>query len=340
MEIQEQVGLAGFTTFGVGGPARYFATARREQDVAEAVSWAEQKGVELFVLGGGSNLLVADNGFPGLVLRMAIGGIVKEECTWDVGAGANWDGFVQRAVDAGCAGIECLAGIPGSVGGTPVQNVGAYGQEVSETITSVRAFDRQTREFVELPKSECAFRYRESRFNTDEPGRFIVVRVRFELRAGGEPQLKYADLRKWFTEGAQPSLTEVADAVREIRKGKGMLLVEGDVDCRSAGSFFKNPVVAEDLVAAISAAAGGIDVPHWPAGAGRVKLPAAWLLEKAGFVKGFGEGPVGISSKHTLALVNRGGATAADVERLEQQIIATVQSKFGVGLVREPVRLQ
>ena len=345
MIVRENVAVGPLTTFGVGGAARWFAVAETEEDVAEAVAWAAGRGVGMFVLGGGSNLLVADEGFDGLVLRMEIGGIA--ECGdgyFDVGAGVGWDEFVSRVVSAGYAGVECLAGIPGSVGGTPVQNVGAYGQDVAETIEAVRVFDRERMEFGWLGKSECGFRYRESRFNTDEPGRFVVVTVRFRLRAGGAPELKYADLRKWFGEGARPTVREVAAAVREIRRGKGMLLVEGDADCRSAGSFFKNPVVEAGMVAGIAAAAGVVEVPHWAvAGAQgsvqRVKLPAAWLLERAGFVKGFGDGPVGISTKHTLALVNRGGAMCADVERFEGEIERVVMEKFGVRLVREPVKL-
>jgi UDP-N-acetylmuramate dehydrogenase len=254
----------------------------------------------------------------------------------------------------GLAGIECLAGIPGSVGGTPVQNVGAYGQEVSETIASVRAFDRVTGGWVELDKAACRFRYRESLFNTDEPGRYVVTRVRFRLREGGEPTLKYAELRSRLgivdpthddkavmngAPGGLPTLAEVAETVREIRRGKGMLIVEGEMDCRSAGSFFKNPVVGSEALQRVRAAADGVEVPHWPAGEGKVKLPAAWLLEKAGFVKGYGDGPVGISSRHTLALVNRGGATFADVERMQHEIVERVRAKFGVELQREPVVL-
>ena len=336
--VREGVGLGALTTLGVGGAARWFAVAKSEDDVRAAVEWAAERGVALFVLGGGSNLVVPDAGFDGLVLRMEIPGVAElGDGLFEVGAGEGWDAFVSRVVTEGYAGVECLAGIPGSVGGTPVQNVGAYGQEVSETIASVRVFDRSLKEFVEMDAAACHFRYRESRFNTDEPGRYIVTQVRFRLRKDGAPQLKYADLQKKFA-GMSPSLQEVAAGVREIRASKGMLLVEGDPDCRSAGSFFKNPIVDESVVARIAATAG-IDVPHWPAGVGRVKLPAAWLLEHAGFVKGYGAGPVGISSKHTLALVNRGNATSADVERLQAEIIAAVVAKFGVKLEREPVGL-
>jgi len=353
LKIREEVALAPLTTFGVGGAARFFAVARSEADVAKAVAWAAERGLPLFVLGGGSNLLVRDEGFDGLVLRMEIGGI-KElgEGLFEVGAGESWDGFVQRMVDEGFAGVECMAGIPGSVGGTPVQNVGAYGQEVSETIESVRAFDREAGDFVEVAKEECRFRYRQSRFNTEESGRFIVTQVRFRLRPGGAATLKYAELQKRFELNSDsveahvpksghgaPGLVEVADVVREIRRGKGMLLVEGDPENHTAGSFFKNPVVETEMLAPIAIAAGvGTEkVPHWSIGKGRIKLPAAWLLERAGFVKGWGDGTVGISSRHTLALVNRGGATFEDMVRVKCEIVDGVWEKFGIRLEREPV---
>ncbi|MDE1154167.1 MAG: UDP-N-acetylmuramate dehydrogenase [Acidobacteriaceae bacterium] len=343
LQVREDVLLAQLTTFGVGGAARWFAQATTEAEVADAVLWAQERQLPLFVLGGGSNLLVEDSGFPGLVLRMEIGGVEPLGAgRFEVGAGVVWDHFVTETVERGCAGVECLAGIPGSVGGTPVQNVGAYGQDVSETIEAVRVYDREQASFRWLQRSECRFRYRESRFNTEEPGRFIVVRVRFQLREHGSPELRYAELRKRFDGQTNPSLREVSAAVREIRRSKGMLLTEGDPDCHSAGSFFRNPVVAQERLQAIAAAAAVpvADVPHWPAGEGLLKLPAAWLLERAGFVKGFGEGPVGISRKHTLALVNRGGATFADVARFQQQIVERVHLVFGVELVREPVTLR
>lgn len=341
MTISENVPLAPLTTFGVGGPARFFVEAATEGDVAEAVRWANGRGVALFVLGGGSNLLVRDEGFSGLVLHMAIRSVERSGDVFDVGAGEVWDSLVQTAVDLGYAGIECLAGIPGSVGGTPVQNVGAYGQEVSETVVSVRALDLRTGEFVELSNAACQFRYRESLFNTTERGRYLVTRVRFALRPGGAPTLRYADLQKRFAGQTAPALSEVAAAVREIRRAKGMVVVAGDPDTRSAGSFFKNPVMESAKLSQIAAAAGvsANDVPHWPAGENAIKLAAAWLLEKAGFTKGFGDGPVAISSRHTLALTNRGGATFADIERMEGEIVRVVGAKFGVSLTREPVVL-
>ncbi|MGA8938485.1 MAG: UDP-N-acetylmuramate dehydrogenase [Acidobacteriaceae bacterium] len=342
LQIREEIQLAPFTTFGIGGPARYFILAENEVQVAAAVAWANERGLRLFVMGGGSNLLVRDAGFEGLVLKVGVMGV--EACgdgCYEVGAGESWDKFVEMMMWVGMAGVECLAGIPGSVGGTPVQNVGAYGQEVSETIEWVRAFDLKTETWVKLSKEQCRFRYRESLFNKDEPGRYIVTRVRYRLVDGGEPNLRYADLQKRLGGREDLTLMDVATAVREIRREKGMLIVHGDPDCRSAGSFFKNPIVKTARLKEIAAATGVEEslVPHWPVGEGLTKVPAAWLLEKAGFVKGYGEGPARISTRHTLALTNRGGATCADVERLQAEIVDGVRERFGITLEREPVLL-
>ena len=342
-KVRENIPLAPYTTFGVGGPARYFLEAEDELDVREAFSWAaEELKLPLFVLGGGSNLLVSDKGFDGLVLRMALRGVERDGSLFDAGAGEPWDPFVDRTLQAGCAGLECLAGIPGSVGATPVQNVGAYGQEVAQTIASVRAFDRRTRGFTELSAEQCRFRYRTSLFNAEERGRYVITRVRFHLRAGGAPELRYADLQRYFAgHSGTPTLTEVAEAVRSIRHRKGMVIVPGDPDTQSAGSYFKNPVVVAERVAEVAAAAGVemAAVPMYPAGEGRVKLSAAWLVERAGFGKGFRLGAAGVSTKHTLALTNRGGATCADILRLEREIREGVRERFGVVLEREPVLL-
>jgi UDP-N-acetylmuramate dehydrogenase len=262
---------------------------------------------------------------------------------FEVSAGEDWDQFVQHAVNKNCAGIECLAGIPGTVGGTPVQNVGAYGQEVSSSIQRVRAFDLTQHDFVEFSTSECGFSYRRSRFNTNDRGRFVVTRVDYRLTPGGTPTLRYADLQRAFLPGSSPSLKETAEAVRRIRQSKGMLLVDGDPDCRSAGSFFKNPVVAEEQVQKI-ATISGMHPPRFPAGPGaenegRVKVPAAWLIEQAGFSKGYTLGAAGVSSRHTLALINRGGATASDILALARQIDSAVSERFGITLEMEPVML-
>ena len=305
-----------------------------------AVQFAREKGVRLFILGGGSNLLVADTGFDGLVLHIALRGIAEESGVFRVAAGENWDAFVTYTVERKFGGIECLAGIPGTVGGTPVQNVGAYGQEVASTIQQVRAFDLATGEFVALSGQQCGFGYRTSVFNTSQRGRYVVMEVDFALDPAGVPELQYADLKAQFKDlGRVPTLAEVAVAVRKIRRRKGMLMVDGDANCRSAGSFFKNPIVDAEKVLSVAAALGMAEslVPRYPADEGRVKLPAAWLLEQAGFHKGYLLGAAGISTRHTLALTNRGGARAADVIALRDQIVEAVERCFGIRLEPEPV---
>jgi UDP-N-acetylmuramate dehydrogenase len=348
MLIEENKPLAPFTTFGIGGPARWFVEAASEEEIAEAAAWAAERGIPLFVLGGGSNLLVADAGFDGLVLRIALRGISVADSTDSTGeriyqaaAGEDWDYFVACSTQAECAGIECLAGIPGTVGGTPVQNVGAYGQEVASSIERVRAFDLQSHSFVEFAAAECGFGYRRSRFNTVDRGRYIVTRVDYRLTPGGAPTVRYADLQRALAEFGEPSLAEVAAAVRRVRQAKGMLLVDGDPDCRSAGSFFKNPVVSEEQLRQI-ADVSAKEPPRFPAGTdaenlGRVKVPAAWLIEQAGFSKGYTLGAAAISSRHTLALVNLGAAKAAEVLALAGAITAAVEERFGIRLEMEPV---
>ncbi len=351
MLLIENQPLAPLTTFGVGGLARWFVEATTEAEIEEAVAWASERGVDLFVLGGGSNLLVSDDGFNGLVLKIGLLGIelLNLDCRTQflrAGAGVSWDDCVNHAIAANCAGIECLAGIPGTVGGTPVQNVGAYGQEVSTVIDRVRAFDRRERAFVELSAPECNFSYRRSRFNSDDRNRFIVTRVDYRLTRDGSPTFRYADLDRAIAashrDGDQPTLQEVAAVVRRVRQSKGMLLVDGDPDCRSAGSFFKNPVITEEQLQKITAT--GIVPPRFPAAPSsdnstQVKISAAWLIEHAGFAKGFVLGAAGTSSRHTLALINRGGATAADILTLAVKISGTVAEKFGVQLEMEPERV-
>jgi UDP-N-acetylmuramate dehydrogenase len=318
--------------------------AASEDEIAEAAAWAGERGTPLFVLGGGSNLLVSDAGFDGMMLHVGLRGIdVTEDSgqkTYRVAAGEDWDGFVDRVVKENCAGLECMAGIPGTVGGTPVQNVGAYGQEVASAIERVRTFDLEQHAYVEFTAAECEFAYRRSRFNSTDRGRYIVTRVDYRLTPGGSPTLRYVDLQKAIEEGredgAEPRLIDVAAAVRRVRQSKGMLLVEGDPDCRSAGSFFKNPVVTEEQMQQI-AQSSAKQPPRFPAGPGQVKLPAAWLIEQAGFQKGYGLGAAGISSRHTLALINRGGATAEEIIALASEIAATVEAQFGISLDMEPV---
>ena len=336
MQLREQVPLAPYTTFGIGGPARWFAEASDETALVEAVRFARDRQLPLFVLGGGSNVLVSDEGFPGLVVRIALAGIEQTGDVFHAAGGENWDGFVSLAVERGYGGLECLAGIPGTVGGTPVQNVGAYGQEVSGTITSVRVLDLNHLTFSELPNAACGFAYRRSIFNSTQRGRFVVTRVDYRLRPNAHPVVSYPDLKRYFENRPQPTLAEAASAVREIRHSKGMLLVEGDPDCRSAGSFFKNPVVPEKVYDEI-AAESAQPVPRFVATRGFVKIPAAWLVEQAGFKKGSALGAAGISSRHTLALVNRGGATAKEVLALRDRIADGVEAKFRIRLEPEPV---
>jgi UDP-N-acetylmuramate dehydrogenase len=352
MTIQEDIPLAPLTTLQVGGVARYFAKSTREDEVREATRFAKTRNLPLFILGGGSNLVIADSGWPGLVLQIAIGGISMPETNdksssavlFSVGAGVTWDDFVAQAVVQNCAGIECLSGVPGSVGGTPVQNVGAYGQEVSDTIESVHVLDLKKDCILVLPQPACGFRYRTSIFNSTERGRYIILRVNYRLKRGGAPSLKYADLQKYFAERlpgkkTPPSLAEVRGAVREIRRSKGMLIVPGDHECRSAGSFFKNPVLGEEQFKELAARATsrGLEVTSYPALSEQHKVSAAWLVEHSGFSKGYGAGAVGISHKHALALINRGDAKASDIVALKDEIQHEIHEAWAIHLEPEPV---
>jgi UDP-N-acetylmuramate dehydrogenase len=350
LQFQEHVPLAPFTTLRIGGPTRFFCEVKTEAELLEAVQFAQQHKLPLFVLGGGSNLLVSDAGFDGLVMRVAVA-VARHEhkkgesVILQVGAGENWDDVVHYAVDHNYAGIECLAGIPGDAGGTPVQNVGAYGQEVAETIQQVRTYDLETYSFVDLDHEACRFGYRRSLFNTDARGRYIVTAVSYKLRQGGEPALRYADVKRYFAaaieRGEKPSLRQVYDAVRSIREQKGMLAGQGGPDGQSAGSFFKNPLIPSSSLSQVALKAGyrPEDIPQYPAEDGRVKLAAAWLVEQAGFHKGFAMGRAAISSRHTLALVNLGDATATELVALRDAVLTAVQNKFGVHLEQEPVML-
>jgi UDP-N-acetylmuramate dehydrogenase len=346
LKIQENIPLAPFTTFRVGGPTRYFIEGRSESDIKEALAFAEEKRLPLFVLGGGSNLVIADEGWPGLVLKVGLKGVEfdfdRDTALFYARAGENWDDFVALAVERDCAGIECMSGIPGTVGGTPVQNVGAYGQDVSQTIKAVRVLEIASGNVKELNNQECGFAYRSSIFNRDASGKCIVLEVTFLLKQGGAPMLEYADLQRFFApEQKKPGLRQVRDAVRRIRQSKAMLLVPGDEDCRSAGSFFKNPIVSAEEALRIKKLAQqrtpGQVVPQYPAEDGRVKLAAAWLVEQAGFHKGYSRGAVGISRKHSLAIVNRGSATAQDIIALKHEIEQKVFDVWGVHLQPEPV---
>jgi UDP-N-acetylmuramate dehydrogenase len=344
MVIQENVPLAPLTTLQVGGPARYLVVADTAAEIVEGLDYARTRGLPVFVFGGGSNLVVSDAGWPGVVIKVAIGGFEERsqgnQVLFDVGAGEEWDKFVARAVSRNCSGIECMSGIPGSVGGTPVQNVGAYGQEVAETIESVLVLDSRDNQVRELCKEACGFSYRTSIFNTRERGRFIILRVTYGLQKGGLPRAEYADLKKYFAGwSTTPTLAETREAVRQIRRRKAMLIVPGDEDCRSAGSFFRNPVLSTEQYEELTkrAAARNLQIPSYPALEAQKKVSAAWLVEHSGFSRGYANGNVGISRKHALAIVNRGGATAAEVVALKEQIQSRVQDIWGIGLEPEPV---
>jgi UDP-N-acetylmuramate dehydrogenase len=329
--IREHIPLAPLTTLHIGGAARFYADIADESALLAALTFAQD--LPLVILGGGSNVVIADTGFAGLVLRIVPLGLHTEApTTITAAAGEPWDDFVAHCVKQNLAGLETLSGIPGFVGGTPIQNVGAYGQEVSTAIQTVRAFDRAAQRFVNLSNAECGFAYRQSIFNTTARERYIVMAVTFALQPDGAATWHYPDLQKRFS--TQPSLHEVRAAVLDIRRRKGMVIDESDTDTRSAGSFFKNPILSSDEFAALNERA--TNVPHYPA-TNKFKVPAAWLIEQAGFPKGFTAGRVAISTKHSLALVNRGGATATELIALMRQIQDGVEERFGIRLQPEPV---
>ena len=327
---------------GRGGPARYFAHARHDVDVRTAWAWARERRLPLRVLGGGSNVVVDDAGVDGLVLLVDTRGVQWREGPDDVevtaAAGESWDDFVRCAVMRSWAGIECLSGIPGRVGATPIQNVGAYGQEVSEVVTAVHALDRTTGETITLPAAECGFAYRDSRFKSVEPERWIVMGVTFRLTPGGRPSVKYDELSKHLARRGltAPTLEDVRESVIAIRRGKSMVYDPADENGRSCGSFFTNPIVDAAHADLVAARVGG-SMPRWAQANGRVKLSAAWLIERTGFAKGTSAGPVGLSTRHTLAIVSHEGAQAQDVIAFARHIRDSVAKQFDVRLVPEPV---
>jgi UDP-N-acetylmuramate dehydrogenase len=355
----DEVPLARYTTLGLGGPARRFAEAASEADLVAHVRSADERDEPLLVLGGGSNLVVADEGFPGTVVRVATRGVRGEPdgagaVRLTVAAGQDWDTVVTQAVGDGLAGLECLSGIPGLAGATPIQNVGAYGQDVAETLVAVRAYDRARRQVAELSHADCGFGYRTSAFKRSAraqavTGRFVVLGVTFRLqRSALSAPVRYPELARALgvAEGDRAPLADVRAAVLALRRGKGMVLDAADPDTRSAGSFFTNPVLDEARFADLERAAAGLcgpgtRIPRFPAGPGQVKVPAAWLIEHAGFAKGYSREPGGpgarISAKHTLALVNPGGATTADLLALAREVADGVRKAFGVDLAAEPV---
>src|SRR5487761_1464314 len=388
--VADRVALSAYTTLGLGGPASRFVTAQNERDLVTEVQAADRRGEPLLVLGGGSNLVIADEGFDGTVVRVATSGVrlaardetARDETARDgtgsgdtgsggtgdggtardgtarggtgsggdtvtviAAAGEDWDALVQRCVAGGLAGTECLAGIPGLVGATPIQNVGAYGQEVAETISTVRCYDRASGEVAELTAPDCGFGYRTSRFKRD-PGRFVVLSVSFRLtRDSMSRPVRYAERARSLgvAAGERVPLADARAAVLGLRRGKGMVLDPADPDTRSAGSFFTNPVISQAALGALEETARArfgpaATVPRFPAGDGQVKVPAAWLIERAGFGKGYSSGAAArISAKHTLALVNPGGGSTRELLALAAEIRDGVRASFGIELVPEPV---
>ncbi|HWA78211.1 MAG TPA: UDP-N-acetylmuramate dehydrogenase [Polyangiaceae bacterium] len=341
MNIQTGVTLAPRTTLKLGGPARWFTSATTDAELGAAFDWAHARGVQTWVLGGGSNVVAPDEGLDGLVIAVEPRGVEcqndGEFCLVSAKAGEPWDGLVAFSVESGLAGLECLSGIPGLVGATPVQNVGAYGQEVKETIRRLRAFDSVTRAFVEMDGSDCDFGYRDSRFKSKEPGRFVVSEVTFALRRGGEPSVRYPELSRALTSlGKAPTLPEVRSTVLALRRSKSMVLEDGDPNARSCGSFFVNPVVSSAVAEEAARRLGNQEMPQFPQADGRIKLSAAWLIEHSGFNRGFRRGSVGLSSRHTLALVCHEGASTRALLDFAREVQEGVKERSGVQLTPEP----
>ena len=341
MNAEPHVRLADWCTLGVGGPARWFWKAETDATLRAALAWAKAQGLGVQVLGGGSNVVFADEGFDGLVVLVAIRGVTfddrdRNRVVVRAGAGEPWDAVVASTIARGLAGLECLSGIPGLVGGTPVQNVGAYGQDVSATITSVGCIDRQSHETVTLTNAECRFGYRTSRFKREDRERFVVTQVEFALSPGA-PTLTYADVAGHFARlgEAAPTLAMVRDAILAIRRTKGMVIEPGNPANRSVGSFFVNPVIPRAQFEHLSRSHDAL--PHYAVGPTAVKIPAAWLIERAGFPKGTTRGPVAISPLQAQAIVNVGGARAQDVLELAAAVKAAVRSTFNIALVPEPI---
>jgi len=378
-KVREQVALSEFTTLRLGGPARRFVDAATDEEIIAEARAADERGEPMLILGGGSNLVISDDGFPGTVIHVATQGIRRDEAglangggavAVTVAAGEDWDAVVASCVAEGLAGLECLSGIPGLAGATPIQNVGAYGQEVAETITLVRAYDRARGDVVELPARDCGFGYRTSAFKRSArsvaaldgwggfTGNFVVLNVVFELERNPLSRpVRYQELahRLGIAEGERAPLGDVRAAVTGLRRGKGMVLDQGDPDTRSAGSFFTNPILDAGQFASLQGVVAArcgpeVSIPRYPADAGYVKISAAWLIEQAGFRKGYtgqagtseGAGTPGlpgarISAKHTLAVVNPGGATATSLLGLAREVRDGVRDVFGVDLATEPV---
>jgi len=347
--IREFVPLAPLTTLGLGGPARFFVEAQAREDLTAALRWATERALPTFILAGGSNLVVGDPGFDGLVVQLESAGQTWTDTatgfTVEVQAGAAWDGVVAESVRRGVAGIECLSGIPGHTGAAPVQNIGAYGHEVAEVIRRVEVLDRPSLEVTTMNATACGFSYRDSVFKR-EPNRFVILSVTMEFVRDASPTIRYGELAAALSSQPKPSPAQVRETVLALRRKKSMVFDPEDENRRSAGSFFTNPIVdarvANDVAA--QAIAGGIvatagQIPRFPMPDGRVKLAAGWLIERSGISKGFRMGPVGISTRHALALVHHGGGTTTELLQLALHVRRTVRDRFGVTLTPEPVFL-
>lgn len=341
MIIARHMPLAPLCTLAVGGPAQWYCDASDEASLVRAINWARSHDLPIHILGGGSNVVVADAGFPGMVIRVGIRGVQRTAgeggATYHVGAGEPWDTFVARTVAEGDAGVECLSGIPGLVGATPVQNVGAYGQDVSATITAVTALDRVTLAAHTFSNAECRFGYRTSRFKTTDRDRFVLTAVTFALTPGGHSTASYPDVVAHFADRqiSDPGLVDMRDAILAIRRRKGMVIDGSDTTVRSVGSFFTNPVVERCRLDGLRERDPAL--PYYDAGPDVIKIPAARLIEQAGFTRGTARGRVAISPFQAQAIINRGGATAKDVLALAIAIKRAVWERFAVTLIPEPV---
>ena len=340
--IKENCPLRELTTFKIGGAARFFAEVTCEDEVVEALAFAAGCKLDIFTLGGGSNLLISDNGFPGLVIHNKITGLASrrngDSVLVTANAGHDWDTFSKFCTDHDWQGVECLSGIPGTVGAAPVQNIGAYGQSAENVVEEVRAIDISTGAPAIFGNQECRFGYRKSIFNTAAAGRYIITGVTFRLAASACPHLTHHDLKQYFSSTANITLAQVRDAVIDIRNSKGLLVLDGYERLNGAGSFFKNPIVSHDLFERVEKTVrdmGGCANWYWPQPSGEVKISAACLIQTAGFIRGYRRGNVGISPWHTLALINYGNATACEVIAFARQVQEQVREKFGITLKPE-----
>ncbi|MCB0727550.1 MAG: UDP-N-acetylmuramate dehydrogenase [Ignavibacteriae bacterium] len=347
MEIQKNILLSEYTTIGLGGPAAYFIDFTDTENVKEIIEYVNENKMNFIVFSGGSNIIFPDRGFDGLVLKINNKGVKTHDdgnyFYAEVNAGENWDEFVRYIIESGYSGIECLSGIPGSAGATPVQNVGAYGQEVKDTIMNVTALDRRTLEEITFDNNECGFGYRTSRFKERDKDKYIIVKVLFRFEKNKQPEIKYSELQKvidsqdnyYSLTSIKEKIKSIRDNVLKLREKKSMLINPDDTNSRSCGSFFTNPVLNESEYDRFKVLIKDLNVPVYKTG-DEYKLSAAWLVENSGFVKGFKKGGVGISSKHSLALININGTTD-ELLAFSSEIEETVEKKFGIKLKKEPV---